>query len=304
MVTPREAGGYGLDAQWSDDFHHAVHVALTGETSGYYADFEPLSALAKVCERGFFHDGTYSSFREADHGRPVDVEHLPTWRLVVCSQNHDQVGNRAVGDRHRRGSSTTTSSPARAADAGRAVHADAVPGRGVGGLDAVPVLHRHPEPATRRGDRAGPDRRVREDGLGRRASCPTRRTRRPSGARSWTGPRSSRAGTRWCSRPTGALAALRRTRPELTDPSFGSVEARADDEARVFTLRRTPTGGRDALGNPGGSLLVVNVGDADAVVEVGAVGPAGVLFATPAGVTLGGSTLRVPAHAGALVDLA
>ena len=99
LVTPREAGGYGLDAQWSDDFHHAVHVALTGETSGYYADFEPLSALAKVCEKGFFHDGTYSSFREADHGRPVDTEHLPTWRLVVCAQNHDQIGNRAVGDR-------------------------------------------------------------------------------------------------------------------------------------------------------------------------------------------------------------
>ena len=51
LVTPREAGGYGLDAQWSDDFHHAVHVALTGETDGYYADFEPLSALAKVCEQ-------------------------------------------------------------------------------------------------------------------------------------------------------------------------------------------------------------------------------------------------------------
>ncbi|MGA8256050.1 MAG: alpha-amylase family glycosyl hydrolase, partial [Nocardioides sp.] len=64
LITPREAGGYGLDAQWSDDFHHAVHVALTGETTGYYADFEPLAALAKVCERGFFHDGTFSSFRD------------------------------------------------------------------------------------------------------------------------------------------------------------------------------------------------------------------------------------------------
>ena len=73
MVTPREAGGYGLDAQWSDDFHHALHVALTGETHGYYADFEPLAALAKVCERGFFHDGTWSSFRERDHGVPIDT---------------------------------------------------------------------------------------------------------------------------------------------------------------------------------------------------------------------------------------
>ena len=99
MVTPREAGGLGIDAQWSDDFHHAVHVALTGETSGYYADFEPLEALAKVCERGFFHDGTYSSFRRRDHGVPVDTARLPTWRLVVANQNHDQIGNRATGDR-------------------------------------------------------------------------------------------------------------------------------------------------------------------------------------------------------------
>ncbi len=99
MVTPREAGGTGLDAQWSDDFHHAVHVALTQETEGYYADFEPLSALAKVVEKGFFHDGTFSSFRGTDHGKPVDVERMPAWRLVVCNQNHDQVGNRARGDR-------------------------------------------------------------------------------------------------------------------------------------------------------------------------------------------------------------
>ena len=99
LVTPREAGGYGLDGQWSDDFHHAVHVALTGETTGWLADFEPLSALAKVCERGFFHDGTFSSYRGRDHGVPIDTAAMPSWRLVVCAQNHDQVGNRAVGDR-------------------------------------------------------------------------------------------------------------------------------------------------------------------------------------------------------------
>ncbi len=99
LVTPREAGGFGLDAQWSDDFHHAVHVALTGETDGYYADFEPLGALAKVLDRGFFHDGTFSSFRGRDHGRPVDTDRMPAWRLTVCAQNHDQIGNRARGDR-------------------------------------------------------------------------------------------------------------------------------------------------------------------------------------------------------------
>jgi len=99
LVTPREANGYGLDAQWSDDFHHAVHVAVTGETAGYYGDFAPLGALAKVLTRGFFHDGTFSSFRGRTHGRRIDTERMPTWRLVVASQNHDQIGNRAIGDR-------------------------------------------------------------------------------------------------------------------------------------------------------------------------------------------------------------
>ncbi|GAB3617662.1 malto-oligosyltrehalose trehalohydrolase [Okibacterium endophyticum] len=99
LITPREAGGYGLQAQWSDDFHHALHVALTGETTGYYADFEPLSALVTVIRRGFFHNGTWSSFRERSHGRPLDLERTPAWSLVVSSQNHDQIGNRAAGDR-------------------------------------------------------------------------------------------------------------------------------------------------------------------------------------------------------------
>lgn len=99
MFTERSEGGHGLSGQWSDDFHHAVHVNLTGETIGYYADFESVGALAKVLTKGFYHDGTYSSFRERDHGVPIDRENTATWRLVVANQNHDQIGNRAIGDR-------------------------------------------------------------------------------------------------------------------------------------------------------------------------------------------------------------
>ncbi len=99
LITAREIGGYGLTAQWNDDFHHVVHVALTKETVGYYADFGPVSAIAKVLTKGFFHDGTYSSFRGRDHGRPVDTLTIPTWRFVAYTQDHDQVGNRAAGDR-------------------------------------------------------------------------------------------------------------------------------------------------------------------------------------------------------------
>jgi len=99
LITPRSDGGYGLTAQWSDDYHHAAHVNLSGETTGYYEDFDSLAALAKVMERGFFHDGTYSSFREKNHGVPIDTATMPTWRLVTFTQDHDQIGNRAVGDR-------------------------------------------------------------------------------------------------------------------------------------------------------------------------------------------------------------
>ena len=96
-VRPRALGGYGLDAHWVDDFHHAVHVALTGERSGYYVDFDGVGAVAKALGERYVHDGGYSPYRRRRHGRPgADV---PGDRIVVCVQNHDQVGNRAAGER-------------------------------------------------------------------------------------------------------------------------------------------------------------------------------------------------------------
>ena len=101
LVTPRTDGGLGLAAQWSDDFHHCLHTALTGEAQGYYADFaaRPLRGLAKTLTRGWFHDGTWSSFRERTHGRLFDTGRIPGHRLLGYLQTHDQVGNRATGDR-------------------------------------------------------------------------------------------------------------------------------------------------------------------------------------------------------------
>lgn len=100
-TTPRPQGGLGLHAQWNDDFHHALHTALTGESQGYYADFaaRPVAALAKTLTRAFFHDGTYSSFRGRTHGRPVDPGRTPAHRFLGYAQTHDQIGNRALGDR-------------------------------------------------------------------------------------------------------------------------------------------------------------------------------------------------------------
>jgi maltooligosyltrehalose trehalohydrolase len=99
LVMPREAGGYGLTAQWDDDAHHAMHALLTGERQGYYVDFGGLDVLAKVWQEAFFHDGTYSAFRERTHGRPVDRTRTPGYRFVTFLQDHDQIGNRALGDR-------------------------------------------------------------------------------------------------------------------------------------------------------------------------------------------------------------
>ena len=98
-VTPRSDHGLGMTAQWSDDLHHALHVRLTGETHGYYADFAASGALAKTLRGAFFHDGSWSSFRGRTHGRPVDPHELSGASFLAYLQNHDQIGNRATGDR-------------------------------------------------------------------------------------------------------------------------------------------------------------------------------------------------------------
>jgi maltooligosyltrehalose trehalohydrolase len=99
LVTAWEAGGYGLHGVWDDDAHHAVHALITGERQGYYSDFGSLECLASVLTGAYFHAGTWSSFRERVHGRPVDRANIPGHRFVVSLQNHDQIGNRATGDR-------------------------------------------------------------------------------------------------------------------------------------------------------------------------------------------------------------
>ena len=97
MVTPAAAGGLGMHAQWSDDFHHALHALLTGDHHGYYADFGGTAALAKAYREPFVMDGARSVYRGRRHGAPA--RGLPARRFVICSQNHDQVGNRVRGDR-------------------------------------------------------------------------------------------------------------------------------------------------------------------------------------------------------------
>lgn len=97
LVRSREAGGYGLDAQWSDDLHHALHTVITGEKSGYYADFGTMGQLARALEDAFVYQGEYSPARQRRHGRsPTGI---PRHRFLGYLQTHDQVGNRARGER-------------------------------------------------------------------------------------------------------------------------------------------------------------------------------------------------------------
>ncbi|MEX0426044.1 malto-oligosyltrehalose trehalohydrolase [Nocardioides sp. DS6] len=295
MVTPREARGYGLDAQWSDDFHHALHVALTGETQGYYADFAPLFALAKVCERGFFHDGTYSSFRGRDHGVPVDTEAMPTWRLVVCSQNHDQVGNRATGDRLSDPSPGHLDDDRLACAALLTLAGPFTPmlfqGEEWAASTPFQFFTSHPEPDLGRATAEGRIAEFAEHGWD------------PDTVPDPQAPETfARSKLDWseATRGRGArllavyerLAALRRTLPALSDPAFGHVTSTADEATRLFTLRR---------GTATDSVLVaVNFGDDPVTLEL-AEERSEVLFETPAGVRLTSGRLMLPPHAGALL---
>ena len=97
VVNPPELGGWGFDAVWNDDFHHSLHVLLTGERDGYYEDFRGVDDLAGAYRDGFLYAGRYSRYRRQRYGS--SSKKIPAKRFVVFSQNHDQVGNRSVGDR-------------------------------------------------------------------------------------------------------------------------------------------------------------------------------------------------------------
>ncbi|ROR92811.1 malto-oligosyltrehalose trehalohydrolase [Nocardioides aurantiacus] len=289
MVTPREAGGRGIHAQWSDDFHHAVHVALTGETSGYYGDFAPLSALAKVCERGFLHDGTWSSFRGARHGRPVDTAAMPTWRLVVANQNHDQIGNRAVGDRL----AATLDDDQLVCAALLTLAGPFTPmlfqGEEWAASTPFQFFTSHPEPELAEAVRTGRRAEFASHGWGEQeVPDPQDPATYERSRLDW----SELAGGRHAVvlEAYRELGRLRREVPALTDPSFGSVACTADEESRVFTLRR------------GDTLMVVNFGSSPTSVALD--GPAEQLFATPSGVTVHPDRVDVPAHGGVLLRVA
>lgn len=250
MITPRNRGGYGMTAQWSDDWHHAVHVALTGEIDGYYADFADPWALPKVWTEGFYHDGTHSSFRGHDHGHPIPCE-VPASRLVTFAQDHDQIGNRAAGDRL----SQTLSFRRLAVAAVLTLSTPGTPmlfmGEEWGASTPWPFFTSHPEPelgeATAKGRlaefaRMGWDTTVVPD--------PQDPDTFARAKLDWT--ESTRGEHADLLRLYRDLIALRQNTPELTDTSFAALTAAVIDDPdprhRAFRLGR---GELDVLVNLG-----------------------------------------------------
>ena len=126
LVRAASRGGYGLDAHWADDFHHAIHRYFTGETEGYYADFHGLQDVATALRDGYVYQGKYSVHRRRRHGRPpAGVE---PHQLVVSAQNHDQIGNRAQGERLSMMLGDDAAQGHRGVDAARAVRAAVISG--------------------------------------------------------------------------------------------------------------------------------------------------------------------------------
>jgi malto-oligosyltrehalose synthase/malto-oligosyltrehalose trehalohydrolase len=286
LVTPREAGGLGLDAQWSDDFHHAVHVALTGETEGYYEDFAPLAALAKVCEKGFFHDGTYSSFRGRDHGSPVNTAAMPGWRLVVCNQNHDQVGNRARGDRI----AETLDDDQLACAALLTLAGPFTPmlfqGEEWAASSPFAFFTSHPEEEL---GRAVSEGRTKEFA---RMGWDLSQVPDPQAPSTFHHSRLD-----WSELVDGRhavllqvyreLAELRRRTPQLTDPDLRRTSCEVDEDARWFVMRRDDV------------VVAVNFGTEPATVELGS--DHEVTWATPAGAETDGGRVTLPPHGGAVL---
>jgi maltooligosyltrehalose trehalohydrolase len=284
LITPREAGGYGLTAQWSDDFHHAVHVALTGETTGYYADFAHLESLAKVLMRGFYHDGTYSSFREREHGHPIDTEHMPGWRLVVASQNHDQIGNRAIGDRL----TATLDFGQLAIAAALTLAGPFTPmlfmGEEWGASTPWQFFTAHPEPELGRATAEGRVREFARMGWDPDVVPDPQDTSTFEHSRlNWEEPTEpDHAALLAFYR---ALAELRRTRPDLTDPRLSRVSCEFDDLEKWFVMHR------------GRTSVVVNFAAYPVALPFGG----SVLLASHDGIGATTSDVVLPAHSAAIL---
>ncbi|HEY0937460.1 MAG TPA: malto-oligosyltrehalose trehalohydrolase [Trebonia sp.] len=294
LVTSRQAGGYGLSAQWDDDFHHSVHALVTGERQGYYGDFGALAGLVKVLTGAFFHDGTWSSSRERTHGRPVDTLSTPGYRFVVFDQDHDQVGNRATGDRLP---ATLAGQPHAGGRlriaAGLVLTAPFTPmlfmGEEWGADTPWQYFTDHTDPffaeAVSSGRRSEfgahgwdaedvPDPQDKETFLRSKLDWAQPEREPYQSLLSWY----------------RALLELRRSRPELTDPRLDQVRVDYDEDARWLVVHR------------GTLRIAVNLGDETAGLPLAAA-PGTVLLGSEPGISVTAGTVTLPPASLAVVDV-
>ena len=238
-VTPREAGGYGLHAQWCDDIHHCLHSALTGEAQGYYADFASagLTGLAHVFCRAFLHEGTWSSFRQRNHGAPVDTHRTPGHRFVAFLQNHDQIGNRATGDRL----SETLSPGLLACGAALLLSGPFTPmlfmGEEWGARTPWQFFSHFPDEALREAVRNGRTAEFGEHGWGDvEVPDPNAESTFTDSKLDWDEPAQEPHAT--LLRVYRELIALRRAWPELSDPWLDKLDVDFDEDSRTVVLHR------------------------------------------------------------------
>jgi maltooligosyltrehalose trehalohydrolase len=235
LLWSRERGGYGLHAQWSDDFHHALHAALTGETAGYYADFGAVRHIARALTRAYVYDGRRSTHRKRRHGRPATG--LSGHRFLGYLQNHDQVGNRAVGDRIH----TLAGLEGQKVGAALVLLSPFVPmifqGEEWAASTPFQYFTDHSDPELGRAVREG-----RRDEFAAFGWSPEE-VPDPQAQATWL-----RSRLDWRERDTPghgdmlewyrSLIRLRKERPELRDGALERVRVSADDERRTLVVRR------------------------------------------------------------------
>jgi maltooligosyltrehalose trehalohydrolase len=290
LVSAREAGGYGLHAQWCDDIHHSLHTTLTGEAQGYYADFAAagLPGLAHVLSRAFLHEGTWSSFRQRNHGAPVDTRRIPGHRFLAYLQNHDQVGNRATGDRL----SETVSPGLLACGAALVLCSPFTPmifmGEEWGARTPWQFFSRFPDSALREAVREGRRSEFAEHGWGE-ADVPDPNAEQTflDSTLDWSEPGKEPHATLMSA--YRELIALRKARPELSDPWLAAVAVDVDKDARTLVLRR------------GGLRIAVNLGPNTATLAVDA--PVARVLLASGAADADGAALTLDPESFAVLDL-
>ena len=237
FVRRRDDGGYGLAACWADEWHHALHATLTGETAGYYEDFGPMPLLAKALRQAWVYDGGYSPHRKRAHGWPPTG--LTGSQFVVCTQNHDQIGNRAAGER----SAALISDGRLRIAAALLLTSPFVPllfqGEEWGATTPFPYFTDHPDAELGRAVTAGRQREFAAFGWKPDdVPDPQQRSTFESAQLDWA--ETSKNGhadlLAWYRR----LIALRREIPALADPRLDLVQANCDQDDGWLVVRRGP----------------------------------------------------------------